>query len=102
MNAPKAYLIKIEADGIEGDRWEISAKPLIIGRSKEAAVLLLSRKVSRMHCAVMRQKNGDYSVEDLLSTNGTWVNGQRLEVPAVLQPYDRIGVGEARFVFKLH
>lgn len=100
MATETGYLVKYEPDGREGERWEITRVPLTIGRSREALILLRSKKVSRMHCVFLQEKPGHYTLEDTLSTNGTWVNDQRIE-KVVLQPYDRIRVGETQFVFKM-
>ncbi|MCG3149728.1 MAG: hypothetical protein PCFJNLEI_03193 [Verrucomicrobiae bacterium] len=75
----------------------------MIGRSKEANVVLFSRKVSRVHCVISIQGDGPFTLADLHSTNGTRINDQLIDGKVVtLQPYDRIAIGEAQFVFKLH
>ena len=50
-------------------------------------------EVSRRHVRIYNQQ-GQYMVEDLGSTNGTFVNGQRLVRPYLLQPGDMIQLGE--------
>ncbi len=50
-------------------------------------------EVSRHHCR-LTQGGGGYTLEDLGSTNGTFVNGQRLTGARQLQPGDMIGLGE--------
>jgi hypothetical protein len=50
-------------------------------------------EISRQH-ARLTEGEGGWQVEDLASTNGTFVNGQRLNTPALLKPGDLIGFGE--------
>ncbi len=74
-------------------------KPAVLGRSASADVQLLQDKVSRTHCRIAFEK-GFYSVEDLESKNGTWVNDRRIE-RAILFHHDRISVGSTEFRFEL-
>jgi pSer/pThr/pTyr-binding forkhead associated (FHA) protein len=46
-----------------------------------------------VHCRLSTDARGDLSVEDLDSTNGTFVNDQRVSGRAVLSPGDRLRVG---------
>lgn len=51
---------------------------LVLGRGEDADLQILDAGLSRQHCFV--EKVGeDYFVNDLASTNGTWVNGARVE-----------------------
>jgi pSer/pThr/pTyr-binding forkhead associated (FHA) protein len=67
-----------------------------IGRAPRADFIVDAALVSRVHC---RLKAGavDLEVEDLKSTNGTFVNGQRIE-RALLKTGDRLAVGKVEFV----
>jgi len=55
-------------------------------------------EISRQHARIMRDDQGQYVIEDLGSTNGTFVNGARLAAPQVLQVGDRIEVGDTQLV----
>lgn len=102
MNGSAAYLVKVELEGHESERWQITDKPLMIGRNKDADVILYGRKVSRVHCLISIQKDGNYVITDMFSTNGTHVNGLRItNKETLLQAYDRISIGEDHFIFKL-
>ena len=63
-----------------------------IGRATGADFILEAPLVSRVHCRVTAQSNGDLEVRDLESTNGTFVNGERTP-RAILKPGDKLGVG---------
>jgi len=66
--------------------------PLVIGRSAPAEIVLEGSTVSRRHCKL--EKHGDSVVlTDLGSTNGTFVNGERVTAPVVLEDGARIGIG---------
>jgi pSer/pThr/pTyr-binding forkhead associated (FHA) protein len=64
---------------------------VVVGRSSELDMVLVEEMVSRKH-AVFRLEAGVLSVQDLGSTNGTFVNGERIE-KAVLREGDRVLVG---------
>jgi hypothetical protein len=52
--------------------------------------------VSRRH-AILRNEGGRYTIADLDSTNGTFVNGRRIKQKVAINPGDEIGFGAARF-----
>jgi pSer/pThr/pTyr-binding forkhead associated (FHA) protein len=67
-------------------------EPLVIGRSQEAQLVLSDDQVSRRHARVS-PRSADAVVEDLGSSNGTWLNGNELHMPAALAPGDELLVG---------
>ena len=69
-----------------------------IGRSTEADIVVSDDQASRQHAAI-RPWDEDYVIRDLGSRNGTFVNGQKVDV-AVLSPGDMIRVGEKEIVFE--
>ncbi|HKE23741.1 MAG TPA: adenylate/guanylate cyclase domain-containing protein [Bryobacteraceae bacterium] len=71
-----------------------------IGRGDGCAVLLDSRSVSRLHALIQRREAGDYSLVDLGSRNGSFVNGRRVSLPTVLNDRDRLMVGDQELVFR--
>jgi len=64
-----------------------------VGRANRSDFILDAALVSRVHCRLSTDAGGDLSVEDLDSTNGTFVNDQRVSGRAVLSPGDRLRVG---------
>jgi pSer/pThr/pTyr-binding forkhead associated (FHA) protein len=77
--------------------FELSERPITVGRSPEADVVILDEKASRIHCGI-RLWDGEFYVKDLKSRNGTYVNDQRVDV-AKLKSGDRIRVGGILFSF---
>src|SRR5262245_64747159 len=69
----------------------------VVGRAKGNAVRVPSADVSRQHCRI-EIKDGIVTVEDLGSVNGTFVNGEQIELKKVLRPGDRLEVGPVSFV----
>lgn len=63
-----------------------------LGRLPDNALCLEDAGCSGRH-AIIRRQEGRWLLEDLGSTNGTWVNGQRIEQPHVLKEGDRIQMG---------
>jgi hypothetical protein len=81
-----------------GGKGHALEKPrVVLGRSKEADVRVPDQNVSRRH-AELRLEDGGYSIVDLGSTNGTIVNGKRVD-RARLEEGDRITLGSTEIVF---
>lgn len=89
--AQRPTLMMMAGDGA-GRLIRIETDRITIGRSKRATVELLENGVSRLHCAVIREKSGRWMMEDLGSTNGTLVNGGRV-TRVELHAGDRIQLG---------
>jgi pSer/pThr/pTyr-binding forkhead associated (FHA) protein len=68
------------------------AASMTIGRGTECELLIDDTYASSQHARLFG-KNGSWYVEDLGSTNGTFVNDQKLAAPAMVQQGDRIRVG---------
>lgn len=80
-----------------GFQIELGEQPVVIGRSSECDICLPHPSVSRQHCRVLREGER-YLIEDLGSTNKTFVNGVqvgRME----LADADQIGVGNHALKF---
>jgi predicted component of type VI protein secretion system len=77
-----------------GKSFTLSKQELIIGRDTSADIVINVAEVSRRH-ARLRLESGGYILEDLGSTNGTFINGQRLTGPHYLRPGEIIQLGEA-------
>jgi diguanylate cyclase (GGDEF)-like protein len=69
----------------------------VIGRAEDTDLTLVSHDVSRHHAAVLFQ-GGRYIIEDLNSTNGTFVNGRTIE-HHTLSSGDEISVGDYSILF---
>ena len=70
-----------------------------IGRSTGADFIVEAPLVSRVHCRVTAGAD-ELEVADLDSTNGTFVNGERVVQRRTLRIGDRLGVGRVEFVIQ--
>jgi pSer/pThr/pTyr-binding forkhead associated (FHA) protein len=68
-----------------------------LGRATGADFIVDAALVSRVHCRLTVLPDGTLEVRDLESTNGTYVNGARVE-RARLQAGDRLGIGRVELV----
>ena len=95
--APKGTLIARE--GSVRRELALGPDPISIGRDPKNDLALDDRRVSRRH-AEIRLRLGRYTLYDLQSTNGTFVNGRRI-AEMVLSDEDRIAIGGAELVVRL-
>ena len=86
------YLLKFISGKYQGGEFPLEMGDTIeIGRSSELDMVLVEDMVSRRHAQISAQ-NGDVEIEDFGSTNGTFVNGKKIE-HAKLAKGDRILIG---------
>ena len=70
-----------------------------MGRAARADFIVDAPLVSRLHCRLSLDASDRVYVEDLGSTNGTWVNGRKIK-RAPLVAGDKLKVGRVEFVTK--
>jgi ABC-type multidrug transport system ATPase subunit/pSer/pThr/pTyr-binding forkhead associated (FHA) protein len=70
--------------------------PITLGRDPKCDLVVLDPQVSRQHARLTRSGKG-WQLEDLDSTNGTFLNNRRLARPKILSAGDSIGLGGHRF-----
>jgi pSer/pThr/pTyr-binding forkhead associated (FHA) protein len=74
---------------------------LVIGRHATGAGRLSEdEEISRQHARISREATGDYAIEDLGSSNGTFVNGLRIQSPRLLSLGDSIETGTTTLVVR--
>ena len=66
------------------------------GRQEDCQLRIKSSQVSRKHCQLF-EKHNMLLVKDLGSSNGTFVNGTKIENQRVLEPGDELGIGPIVF-----
>lgn len=94
--APRATaLVVVEPPELRGRRYALG-DVLTIGRAASCTVTLDDSFASQQHAQVS-SRSGQYVVEDLGSTNGTYLNRQRVSAPAVIKPGDRMQIGNTVF-----
>ena len=82
-----------------GKRNVLSGSRVVLGRSREADIVVDDPNVSRKHAELRRDDSG-WQIVDLGSTNGIKVNGRRAEHHA-LTPGDRVTLGVTDLTFEL-
>jgi pSer/pThr/pTyr-binding forkhead associated (FHA) protein len=88
---PPTTLVVYPPDGARPRTFKM-ATSMTVGRALECEVRLEDTYASQQHARVFGKESSWY-VEDLGSTNGTFVNDQKLAAPAMVQPGDRIRIG---------
>ncbi len=85
---------------LDGKRLVVGPAGVTLGRSRQCDVMLDDPNVSRTHAEV-RPRGGSWVLTDLGSTNGSRLNGRRVEAPEVLKPGDQIEIGTSLIRFEL-
>lgn len=92
----------VEPGAKAGERREIlvTKEEFLIGRGVDCDLRLNESVISRHHC-VLRQHGSGYQLSDLGSSNGTYLNGQRLVSQAAVKSGDELRVGTFHFIIDL-
>ncbi len=89
------------AGPIAGRRYKLADGEYVIGRRSDSQIFVPDMRVSRQHARLW--KNGEaWSLEDLGSNNGTFVNGVRVETPTALKHDDEIAIANNRIRVEAH
>ncbi|MBN1487968.1 MAG: FHA domain-containing protein [Anaerolineae bacterium] len=81
-------------------KYDINEPTVNIGRASDNQLKLEGEKLSRHH-ATVRLENDTFQIQDLGSSNGTFVNGTRIYAPVALQDGDIVRLGDQDYVFKV-
>lgn len=87
----KAYLIVIAGNAV-GEMFQLRKEAVILGRDSECDVQIRDVGISRRHSKIYKGKSGEIYIEDLGSTNGTYINGEQI-VKKPLNDGDRVQLG---------
>lgn len=87
------YQLVMHSGPTPGKTFALEGDVLTIGRESSNQIAINDAEISRKHSQLVLQ-GGKYVLTDLGSTNGTFVNGQRLTGQHVLQPGEVISLGE--------
>src|SRR5262245_28739764 len=94
-----AKLIVVQGELLEPE-YPLEGRELILGRQPDVDVLLNAREVSRRHARIYHDGNS-YLLEDLESSNGTFLNSTPLKGRIELHEQDQIGIGPYLFRFEI-
>lgn len=97
----KKALLVILSRADFGTTFVIDQPALVLGRQKDCDCVINDPLLSRHHCRVTVDERGDYWLEDLSSTNSTYLNSRKLQEKTRLQYGDRIMIGNTILRFYL-
>ena len=78
--------------------YDLPGDEIVVGRDEGADVLIDNPSVSRRHARLRKEAEG-WVVEDLGSSNGTFMHGQRIDGPHPLKSGDEVGFGKFSILF---
>jgi len=91
--APVSFQLVMRSGPNPGKVFPLSKSEIFIGRDINNEIVISDAEISRKHARLMLQ-GGGYVLEDLGSTNGCFVNGQRLMGPHQMRPGELMMLGE--------
>src|SRR3954464_3845272 len=94
----QVVLVMFRAEG-ERKTFSITRDVTVMGRREDCDFRIPLGDISRKHCRIIKEENA-LKIEDLGSSNGTYVNGKRIH-EAELQPGDTVQIGPVVFVAQL-
>jgi pSer/pThr/pTyr-binding forkhead associated (FHA) protein len=80
--------------------FSLPQETTVIGRREDCDIRIPLGEVSRKHCRLIMEADA-LRVEDLGSSNGTFLNGQRVQ-ESVVQPGDRLQIGPVAFTVQIN
>ncbi|MBN1421010.1 MAG: FHA domain-containing protein [Planctomycetes bacterium] len=92
-----AIFLEAKAGSLTGKRIPLAAFPFTVGRAPDSDLQLPDARTSHAHARLLREGPRVF-VEDRGSTNGTWVNGEKVQ-RAELLPGDDLLIGASRFTY---
>ncbi|HWJ03326.1 MAG TPA: DUF3662 and FHA domain-containing protein [Verrucomicrobiae bacterium] len=93
LRRESGFVLEVVEGPDAGKRFQLSNSTMFLGRQSECELYLEDIKVSRRH-ATLAFRDGEYFLDDLGSTNGTFVNGRRIGRTKII-PGDRVSIGNS-------
>jgi biotin carboxyl carrier protein len=88
-------VVIVEPKETKGARYPL-ADEMTLGRAAGCTITVDDTYASQLHARLF-QRDGALHVEDLGSTNGTYVNGRKVDSPVAVKPGDKVKVGATVF-----
>ena len=88
------------AGPLKGTALALADDEISVGRDPSNKLWAADSAMSRRHCAIVQQQDGQLLLRDLGGRNGTWVNGEKIEKHELCH-HDQISVGNSTLVFLL-
>ncbi|MFH0975626.1 MAG: FHA domain-containing protein [Spirochaetota bacterium] len=90
----KKGVLLILSENFLGKAFILDKNAVTIGRDESCDIVIADNLISKKHCRINISNEGHYIIEDLDSTNSTYLNGKRLKKPFQLTYGDRIIIGD--------
>jgi len=92
MPSPEVAMLLVQEGESPKTQWPLAKPAVIIGRDADSDIQINDRQVSRQHAEITRTIEG-YTVRDMGSKNGTFLNGEAVsEKPRLMRNGDQIGI----------
>jgi predicted component of type VI protein secretion system len=75
--------------------YRLAQDRIVIGRGASCNIIFPDPEISRQHARLIQDEDGRFSIQDLGSTNGTFVNGRRISGKTLLRDGDAISLSES-------
>jgi pSer/pThr/pTyr-binding forkhead associated (FHA) protein len=99
---PRGRFVVVDSPAVEtGSSFEPGPVPLTIGRAEDNTIALEDDEYASGHHARIELRRDGVWLLDLDSTNGTWVNGQRMDGRHRVQPGDVVKIGNTELRYDL-
>ena len=86
--------IEFASGARQGQAADVAGEPLLVGRGSDCDLTLADTEASRRHAVLRPQADGSVVLEDLGSTNGTFLNRDRLSRTMPLRRGDKLQIGQ--------
>lgn len=90
----KKAVLLILSDNFLGHAFILDKPSIVIGRDESCDFCINDPLISKKHCTVTSENDGHFLLQDLASTNSTYLNGKILKKPHTLTYGDRIIIGD--------
>lgn len=101
MSSPRPAASLVVKQGPQiGIRFPITGNRLFLGREEGCDIVIQDAEASRRHCELSWELDA-FIMQDLGSSNGTFVNGAQLTTPTRLKAGDSIGIGQTGLVLEM-
>lgn len=96
--AASQWRLRVLNGPARGATCEVTAR-VAIGRASSSDLQLVEQEVSRQHARIVEDEHGNHVLEDLRSSNGTFVDGEPV-IRHVLRPHAVLTIGETQLVYE--
>ena len=99
MAATRPFILVVQEGCLAGRTLHAGGPVAVVGREADCQIQLEDIDASRHHARI-RHADGQWTIEDLQSANGTFVNGRRISGESPLRASDVVRIGGTVFQFQ--